>query len=1157
MPAVAWERTFNSGGDRTDYDPIMAVDRQGNTIVAGKTLRPSGSSSPQSGITIVKYGPTGNQLWVRSYAGTGYYDNWPADVKTDADGNIYVVGTEDGGVVDYNYVTIKYAPDGTRLWLKTYKGYRWDIATAMELDSAGNVLVTGYSESKYPDESFVVIETATVKYDPDGNELWVRRYSTARALDNPSDITVDADGNSYITGLCTTSRGGSNIQDVCTLKYSPAGELLWKAQFNGHYALPKHDYGVVIKTDGKGSVYVGGNTYTETATSFDYLLLKYDATTGKLLWNRTWVGPDNDQIKDLAVDGAGNAYLTGATQDPYGSTPTGQPTYDAATVKFDPAGNLLWARTYRARAHFAPATARRVILDAEGNAYVAAFSGEGDNVDTAVIKYLPDGTEAWVFRYDNPIHTNDTVGDMEIDGAGNLYVTGYASIPNDNGDKTTDFVTFQLSQSPSSPTPCSFSISPTDQIFTAGGGAGSVSVMTGPGCDWVAESNDGFITINVGNGRGNGTVNYSVAASTIPVRTGTITVAGLTFTVTQDSGCAISLSPTKQNFSADGGSGIVEVTTGGGCTWSAASNAPWINITSSGSESSGAVFYSVAVNSGQARTGTLTIGGQTFTVTQDSGCTYSINPTARNFDSSGGNGSVNVTSSAGCAWTAQNNSPSFITITSGASGAGNGTVGFSVAANSNTSQRTGTLIVAGQTFSVTQEGSAPVASYAISGQVSLNGVGLGGITVTLSGTLSASATTGADGRYSFANLTAGNNYTVTPANIGYIFEPLSRAVNNLSGDITVDFVASAAVSQSVIQFANTAPSVSEGAGIAVVTVTRSGDASGAASVRYSTTPDAALLPCDEMTGRASERCDYSTTVGELRFARGETTKTFTISITNDAFMEGAETIHVKLANPVGAKLGTAGEATLTVTDDDTTAPKPETNPILTQSFFVRQQYLDFLGREPDRVGYQGWQDILNNCGVTFAQPCDRIEVSAGFFRSSEFQERGYFTYRFYSVAFGRKPDYAEFMPDLAKVSGFLSDAEKEANKVAFVDEFMQRQAFKDRYDSTQGDATAYVDALLNTAGLPNHPSRAGWIAGLRNNTLTRPKVLRELVESAESYTKFYNEAFVVMQYFGYLRRDPDNLYREWIRIMNQDSANYRGLISGFVNSLEYHQRFGK
>src|SRR4051794_35490115 len=103
---------------------------------------------------------------------------------------------------------------------------------------------------------------------------------------------------------------------------------------------------------------------------------------------------------------------------------------------------------------------------------------------------------------------------------------------------------------------------------------------------------------------------------------------------------------------------------------------------------------------------------------------------------------------------------------------------------------------------------------------------------------------------------------------------------------------------------------------------------------------------------------------------------------------------------------------------------------------------------------------------------------------------------------------------------------------------MQRSEFKSRFDSTINNPTAYVDALLNVAGLQNHPSRAGWIAGLQNNTMTRADVLRALAESAEAYAKFYNEAFVVMQYFGYLRRDPDIFYLDWIRIMNQDSANY-------------------
>ncbi|MDT5060031.1 MAG: hypothetical protein QOH63_490, partial [Acidobacteriota bacterium] len=298
-----------------------------------------------------------------------------------------------------------------------------------------------------------------------------------------------------------------------------------------------------------------------------------------------------------------------------------------------------------------------------------------------------------------------------------------------------------------------------------------------------------------------------------------------------------------------------------------------------------------------------------------------------------------------------------------------------------------------------------------------------------------------------------------------------------------------------IDSASVANPVSEGAGHAEVVVTRGGDHSTAVSVNYATSDTAALTNCDVVNGVASSRCDYATTVGTLRFASGETSKTISIPVVDDSYAEGRESFTIALSNPSGATLSSPTTATITIADNDATTTS---NPVDQTPFFVRQHYIDFLGREPDPAGFQGWQNTLNNCAPG-DKTCDRIEVSSGFFRSTEFQERGYFVYRFYSVSLGRKPDYAEFIPDLAKVSGFLTDAEKEANKVAFVDEFMARTAFKNRYDSTIGNPTSYVDALLNTAGLPNHPSRAGWIAGLQNNSLTRAQVLRQLAESAEAY----------------------------------------------------------
>ena len=367
----------------------------------------------------------------------------------------------------------------------------------------------------------------------------------------------------------------------------------------------------------------------------------------------------------------------------------------------------------------------------------------------------------------------------------------------------------------------------------------------------------------------------------------------------------------------------------------------------------------------------------------------------------------------------------------------------------------------------------------------------------------------------------------------------------LAVSITVEQVTTAA-----LNFDNATYSVNEGDGHVNITVIRTGGASSMASVNYTTSDSAALANCDLFNGIASSRCDYTTSVGTLRFGSGETSRSISIPLVDDAYAEGPESFSIALSDPLGESLGAVQTATITITDNETVAGA---NPLLSNTFFVRQQYMDFLGREPEPQGISDWLALLNNCATGDTQ-CDRIEVSSGFFRSKEFQERGYFIYRFYAASLGRKPNYSEFMPDLAKVSGFLSDTEKEANKAAFVNEFMARQEFKNRYDS-QMSGTDYVDALLNTAGLPNHPSRATWIEGLQNSTLTRTEVLRQLAESAEVYARFYNEAFVVEEYFGYLRRDPDAMYLQWIDKLNQ-GGDYRELIDNFLSSPEYRMRFG-
>lgn len=269
---------------------------------------------------------------------------------------------------------------------------------------------------------------------------------------------------------------------------------------------------------------------------------------------------------------------------------------------------------------------------------------------------------------------------------------------------------------------CNYSISPTSQNFTTTGGAGAISVTTTAGCAWTASTNDSFITINTPSGSGPGNANFSVAPnSTTATRTGTIFIAGQSFTVTQTGqSCNYSISPTSQSLSASAGSGSINVTTGNGCGWTANSNANWLSITNGATGSgNGTVSFSAQANtSASGRQGTLTVAGQTFTVNQaGQSCNYSISPQSQNFSASGGLGTVNVTTDSGCNWTATSN-VSWLTVNSGATGTGNGAVGFGVQPHSATTQRQGTITIAGQTFTVTQNGTVTTARAVRVGQAS-------------------------------------------------------------------------------------------------------------------------------------------------------------------------------------------------------------------------------------------------------------------------------------------------------------------------------------------------------------------------------------------------------------------------------------------------------
>src|SRR5258706_1466070 len=253
------------------------------------------------------------------------------------------------------------------------------------------------------------------------------------------------------------------------------------------------------------------------------------------------------------------------------------------------------------------------------------------------------------------------------------------------------------------------------------------------------------------------------------------------------------------------------------------------------------------------------------------------------------------------------------------------------------------------------------------------------------------------------------------------------------------------------------------------------------------------------------------------------------------------------------------------------------NPLDTPEYFVRQQYLDFLGREPDESGFNFWSDQILACNSDAG--CvegKRSDVSAAFFFSIEFQQTGYLVYRMYQAAYGDMPGapvpirLGEFKPDSAKISNGVIvnksgwEALLETNKQAFATEFVQRNRFTTLYGGTND--TQFVDTLNQNAGFALSQSERSQLVTDLSNGKTRAQGLRSVAENPSLAQREFNQAFVLMQYFGYLRRDansgPDSDftgYNFWLNKLNTFGGSYQDaeMVKSFLVASEYRGRFPK
>jgi hypothetical protein len=494
---------------------------------------------------------------------------------------------------------------------------------------------------------------------------------------------------------------------------------------------------------------------------------------------------------------------------------------------------------------------------------------------------------------------------------------------------------------------------------------------------------------------------------------------------------------------------------------------------------------------------------------------------------------------------------------------------FQIAKAATTTSLSSTIAApfAGQSVTFTAVVASAAGTPAGSVQFKVNGSTLGG-PVALGAGGSAALTTAA--------LPAGSYVVTAEYGGGADFNPSSGA---LSGSQSAG---------SIFNFSQGLYATAERAGSVSVTVGRAGDISQAASVDYTTddgSVDAAVVPCSATTGLALERCDYTRAAGTLRFAPGESEKTFVVLVNDDSFNEGSETTRLRLSNPsAGSALGPQTSAALEITDD---AQESVTNPIENAQDFTLQHYHDFLNREPDDRGLAFWKGQTANCGSSDPEVC-HINVSAAFFLSIELQQTGYFVERMYKAAFGDATGtstlggahqlavpavrLSEFLPDSQQVGKNVAvgigdwERQLEDNKQAFALDFVRRQRFKDAFPSTL-TAAEFVSKLdRNVGGVLSAEEKASLGGFDPADESKRVRVLRAVAEDAALTRAEFNRAFVLMQYFGYLRRDPDAAldvdhtgYDFWLRKLDQFGGDFirAEMVKAFLNSDEYRKRFGQ
>ena len=451
LPAVAemivdtaWVRRYNGPLNWYDFASAIAVDDFGNVYVAG------GSGGEFFDYATIKYDARGNELWVQRYDGPANSYDEASDIAVNGSGHVYVTGWS-RDVNEIDYCTIKYNTSGSQLWVERYDGPGGNYqneAFKLAVDDSDCIYVTGFSCIT----TNAGCDYATIKYYGDGDTAWVRRYDNLPTGDGDGRaITVDKFGCVYVTGRSMESWPD---YDCITLKYYPNGDTAWVRRYNGPDS--GCDIGSDITVDSYGNVYVAGRS-ENIGSAYDYLTIKY-YSNGDTAWVRTHSSAPNDydQSAALAVDHFGNTYVTGTSGtvkydtdgnllwvktfagvdialDTFDNAYIAGGSPDYVTICYRPNGDTAWVRTYDGPIQGID-NPQAIAVDYSGNVYVTGgSSGNGTHQDYATVKYyqalrgdvnrdrmidLGDVADLINYLYKNGLAPNPlVVGDCNCSGA--------------------------------------------------------------------------------------------------------------------------------------------------------------------------------------------------------------------------------------------------------------------------------------------------------------------------------------------------------------------------------------------------------------------------------------------------------------------------------------------------------------------------------------------------------------------------------------------------------------------------------------------------------------------------------------------------------------------------------------------------------------------